>query len=606
MSREYADEENAQAVTDALDCTGCGGASGKFDDGAFDHSSFLPNQPLEDQFHIQQLNIDLCRLRNTIRDLHSLSFKLDQKILDLSHELENMRSAIDNKRGKDMQILVELLQQLKDAERKEFVLDTNVLACEDKISCHTSTIRLACEDEISYQSRSTIGFFDLDNAVIGSVSKLNSLKRELSMKKREILSLRCQLDDVPVQTELIQYERRFSELYAQIQARHRLTRRQYAAYNALLKVKDLMLKEISLLDSINLQFKDAMKTPTGQYKLLDSMEVILKGTEYKLEKAKQELLAEQKLCDNLLEKHNKALEDQRHFSFLLKSFQVACTKYEKLRELTPAGSRIRCFRAMSVLLSPCCSFHSLATTSGLRLQPTNTPKITKERWSHGFESSARIFAYYGLTIPPYKLDALEPYMSKRTLELHWGRHHRGYVESLNKQLKNSRFYGFTMEELIKTAYNNGNPLPEFNNAAQVWNHDFFWESMQPDGGKVPWGGLLQQIEKDFGSFSNFKDEFMLNATGLFGSGWVWLTLKREEKRLAITRTSNAFCPLVFNDIPIIALDMWEHAYYLDYKDDKAAYVSKFLNHLVSWHSATLRIARAEAFVNLGEPKIPVA
>lgn len=135
---------------------------------------------------------------------------------------------------------------------------------------------------------------------------------------------------------------------------------------------------------------------------------------------------------------------------------------------------------------------------------------------------------------------------------------------------------------------------------------FFWESMHPDGGKLPWGGLLQQIEKDFESFSNFRDEFMKSAMKLFGSGWVWLVLKRDEKKLAVVRTSNAVCPLVFDDIPILSLDMWEHAYYLDYKDDRERYISNFMDHLVSWHSATLRIARAEAFVNLGEPKIPVA
>ncbi|PKA64530.1 Superoxide dismutase [Fe] 2, chloroplastic [Apostasia shenzhenica] len=243
---------------------------------------------------------------------------------------------------------------------------------------------------------------------------------------------------------------------------------------------------------------------------------------------------------------------------------------------------------------------------GLRLAPLNLPRTPKKMESCCSGNSAKVIAYYGLTTPPYELNALEPYMSKRTLELHWERHHREHVESLNKQLRNSSLYGYTMLELIKVTYNNGNPLPEFNNAAEVWNHDFFWESMHPDGGKLPWGGLLQQIEKDFGSYSNFKDEFMHSALGLFGSGWVWLILKREEKRLAVMKTSNAICPLVFDDIPILALDLWEHAYYLDYKDDRETYIRNFINHLVCWHSATVRIVRAEAFVNLGEPKIPVA
>lgn len=264
---------------------------------------------------------------------------------------------------------------------------------------------------------------------------------------------------------------------------------------------------------------------------------------------------------------------------------------------------------MSLLRSPCSHHFTLLPLSidrALKLEPVYLPKPVKKRHSHGSEKSFRVLGYYGLTTPPYKLDALEPYMSKRTLELHWGGYHRDCAERLNKQLKGSSLYGYTLEELIKTTYNNGNPLPEFNNAAEVWNHDFFWDSMHPDSDKLPWGSLLQQIEKDFGSFSNFKDEFVQSAMGLFGSGWVWLVLKREEKRLAVVRTSNAVCPLVFDDIPIIALDMWEHAYYHDYKDDRRRYVSNYLNHLVSWHSATLRLVRAQAFVNLGEPKIPVA
>ncbi|KAK1304797.1 hypothetical protein QJS10_CPB11g02235 [Acorus calamus] len=220
--------------------------------------------------------------------------------------------------------------------------------------------------------------------------------------------------------------------------------------------------------------------------------------------------------------------------------------------------------------------------------------------------ASKVLSFYGLTTPPYDLDALEPHMSQRTLEVHWGKYHRDYVVGLNKQLENSPLYGHTMEELVKVTYNNGNPLPEFNNAAQVWNHDFFWESMQPDGGKMPWGGLLQQIEKDFGSFDKFKEEFVEAALTLFGSGWVWLVLKKKEKRLVVVKTSNAVNPLVWGDIPILALDMWEHAYYQDYKDNRVKYVNTFMNHLVSWHAATVRMARAESFVNLGEPKIPVA
>lgn len=237
----------------------------------------------------------------------------------------------------------------------------------------------------------------------------------------------------------------------------------------------------------------------------------------------------------------------------------------------------------------------------------SNPHQQQRRMFHGSHLATKIGCYYGLKTPPYKLDALEPYMSQKTLELHWGKHHRGYVGSLNKQLEgNNTLYGYTMDELIKVTYNSGNPLPEFNNAAQVWNHDFFWESMQPGGGSMPILGLLQQIEKDFGSFTNFRKNFIEAALTLFGSGWVWLVLKRKERRLAIVKTSNAVNPLVWDDIPIISLDMWEHAYYLDYKNDRAEYVNAFMDHLVSWNAATARMARAQAFVNLGEPKIPVA
>ncbi|XP_004506461.1 superoxide dismutase [Fe] 3, chloroplastic isoform X2 [Cicer arietinum] len=259
-----------------------------------------------------------------------------------------------------------------------------------------------------------------------------------------------------------------------------------------------------------------------------------------------------------------------------------------------------------------CYFNPIPTSSHL-ISPDlsrnfKIPKLLHRKKRLGVLSrSSKVTAFYGLKTPPYELDALEPYMSKRTIDKHWGEHHRNFIEGLNKQLeKDDILYGYTMDELIKVTYNNGNPLPEFNNAAEVWNHDFFWESMQPGGGDIPVLGLLQQIEKDFGSFTNFKEKFIEAALTLFGSGWVWLVLKREEKQLAIVKTSNAICPIVWDDIPIINLDLWEHAYYLDYKNDRAKYVKVFMDHLVSWNAAMERLAYTEAFVNLGEPKIPVA
>ncbi|XP_037458356.1 superoxide dismutase [Fe] 2, chloroplastic-like [Triticum dicoccoides] len=238
--------------------------------------------------------------------------------------------------------------------------------------------------------------------------------------------------------------------------------------------------------------------------------------------------------------------------------------------------------------------------------PAPPPSLLGPRRRRPSRRLSKVVSYYGLTTPPYKTDALEPYMSRRAVELHWGKHQQDYVDGLNKQLAISPLYGHTLEDLIKEAYNNGNPLPEYNDAAEVWNHHFFWESMQPEGGGSPEAGVLQQIEKDFGSFFNFREEFMRSAMSLLGSGWVWLVLKRSERKLEVVHTRNAINPLAFGDIPIISLDLWEHAYYLDYKDDRRTYVSNFLDHLVSWHTVTLRMMRAEAFVNLGEPTIPVA
>ncbi|KAK7273709.1 hypothetical protein RIF29_14768 [Crotalaria pallida] len=232
--------------------------------------------------------------------------------------------------------------------------------------------------------------------------------------------------------------------------------------------------------------------------------------------------------------------------------------------------------------------------------------LHRKKRCDGSPKSSKITAFYGLKTPPFELDALEPYMSKRTIEMHWGEHHQNFIGSLNEQLKKDDIlYGYTLNELVKVTYNNGNPLPEFKNAAEVWNHDFFWESMQPGGGNIPELGLLQQIEKDFGSYTNFREKFTEAALMLFGSGWVWLVLKREERRLEIVKTSNAICPIVWDDIPIINLDLWEHAYYLDYRNDKAKYVNEFMDHLVSWNAAAGRLAWAQAFVNLGEPNIPV-
>eukprot|EP01018_Ginkgo_biloba_P007460 Gb_18841 [translate_table: standard] len=194
--------------------------------------------------------------------------------------------------------------------------------------------------------------------------------------------------------------------------------------------------------------------------------------------------------------------------------------------------------------------------------------------------------------PPFKLDALEPHMSQRTLEYHWGKHHRSYVDNLNKQILGTEFEGYTVEEIIKAAYNNGNRLPPFNNAAQAWNHEFFWESMKPGGGKKPTGEILELIEKDFGSYDEFLKQFKQAAATQFGSGWAWLVLK--DNKLVVEQTPDALNPLVWGHTPLLTIDVWEHAYYLDYQNRRPDYISIFMDELVSWDAVKSRLDLAKA------------
>ncbi|CAM6008247.1 unnamed protein product [Sphagnum balticum] len=211
-------------------------------------------------------------------------------------------------------------------------------------------------------------------------------------------------------------------------------------------------------------------------------------------------------------------------------------------------------------------------------------------------------AKFELRTPPYALDALEPHMSKQTLEFHWGKHHRAYIDNLNKQIDGTDLERKNLEELVKFSYNNGNPQACFNNAGQAWNHDFFWSSIYPGGGGQPDGEVLELIERDFGSFEEFTKEFKAAGVSQFGSGWVWLILK--DAKLSILKTSNALNPLIWGYIPLTVVDVWEHAYYLDFQNRRPDYLNTFLDKLISWEAVAGRLARAKAFVNLGEPTIP--
>jgi Fe-Mn family superoxide dismutase len=176
---------------------------------------------------------------------------------------------------------------------------------------------------------------------------------------------------------------------------------------------------------------------------------------------------------------------------------------------------------------------------------------------------------------PYEKNALEPHISAETLEYHYGKHHNAYVVNLNNLLKGSKFEGLSLEEIVK-ASDGG----IFNNAAQVWNHTFYWHCLSPQGGGEPEGKLAAAINQAFGSFAAFKEQFSDAAVKNFGAGWTWL-VKKPEGSLAIVNTSNAATPLTGDDKPLLTVDVWEHAYYIDYRNARPAYLENFWA-LVNW------------------------
>lgn len=181
----------------------------------------------------------------------------------------------------------------------------------------------------------------------------------------------------------------------------------------------------------------------------------------------------------------------------------------------------------------------------------------------------------------YELDALEPWISKRTMEFHYLKHHQTYIDNLNKLIAGSEFENMGLEEIIKLTARKPEHQAIFNNAAQTWNHTFFWNSMSPKGGSKPKDKLLNEINDSFGSYENFQKEFKEAATGQFGSGWAWLVRKNDGK-LGIMKTSNADNPLAHGFQALSTIDVWEHAYYLDYQNRRGDFVDAFLNHLIDW------------------------
>ena len=183
---------------------------------------------------------------------------------------------------------------------------------------------------------------------------------------------------------------------------------------------------------------------------------------------------------------------------------------------------------------------------------------------------------------PYARNALEPHISSETLDYHYGKHHQAYVDNLNKMIPGTEFADADLETIVKKSQGG-----IFNNAAQVWNHTFYWNSLSPNGGGEPKGKLADAIVKAFGSFAAFKEEFGKVAVGTFGSGWAWL-VQRPDGSLAIVSTSNAATPITGQDKPLLTCDVWEHAYYIDYRNARAKYVESFWN-LANWDWAMKKL-----------------
>jgi len=195
------------------------------------------------------------------------------------------------------------------------------------------------------------------------------------------------------------------------------------------------------------------------------------------------------------------------------------------------------------------------------------------------------------TLPelPFAKDALEPHMSSRTFDFHYGKHHAGYVKKLNAGIDGTKFADMALIDIIRATAKGGENTGIFNNAAQTWNHTFFWNSMSPNGGGEPSGALADKIQASFGSLDNFKDKFADAAASQFGSGWAWLV--ENKGQLEIWTTSNAKTPITEDGVkPLITLDVWEHAYYLDYQNGRPDFIRAFLDHLINWEFAARNLA----------------
>lgn len=221
------------------------------------------------------------------------------------------------------------------------------------------------------------------------------------------------------------------------------------------------------------------------------------------------------------------------------------------------------------------------SVSALAAEKTTTNLITKDA-PMAFELPAL----------PYAKDALEPHISANTLDFHHGKHHNAYVTNLNKLIDGTDLAGKSLEDIILASAKDASKQGIFNNAAQVWNHTFYWHSMKPNGGGKPSGALAKKIDEDFGSFDKFVEEFKNAGATQFGSGWAWLVL--DGGKLKVTKTPNADLPMTHGQTALLTADVWEHAYYLDYQNRRPDYLATFLDKLANWSFAEENFAKATA------------
>jgi Fe-Mn family superoxide dismutase len=209
----------------------------------------------------------------------------------------------------------------------------------------------------------------------------------------------------------------------------------------------------------------------------------------------------------------------------------------------------------------------------------------------GFSTLARSqTSMFTLPPLPYADGALAPVISANTIGFHYGKHHKTYVDNLNNLVKGSAYEGATLEKIIADSAGKADQAGIFNNSAQIWNHTFYWNSLKPNGGGKPSGKLAAMIDSDLGGFDNFKKELAATTVSQFGSGWGWLVV--EGGKLKIVKTGNAEVPFTKGQKPLLTIDVWEHAYYLDYQNKRADYVNALIDKLLNWDFAADNLAKA--------------